>query len=382
MWGKGHRGDAGFTGGKAVVGLVAVLCLLPVGRSVSAEQAVKPSPASELSLKDIPYKLVYETYRQTNGKENWELYLINADGSNPVNLTNTPDLDEMYPHVSPDAKKICFEGDEMIEGRKVRNVYYINMDGSGRVKIADNARQACWSPDCKAIAYAKAEFERYTTSDYATRGLFIYDLETAAHKEHPNKDLFHLYNINWSPDGKWFVATVHGAMGYKHTNLAVEADGVGVYDLGFSGCRPDVSPDGKSVVWCPDEKVLWGGDLDLTSPAPKVTNRRIIFAQSGSDIFQQQADWSPDGRFIAFGRGPQKGGGGRYPVEPGCPAKGWNICIGDLTGKWVEVTTDGNHNKEPDWVPIPSATRQITGKETKNSPLEKILSHPIVQKDS
>jgi len=357
MWGKGHRGDAGFTGGKAVVGLVAVLCLLPVGRSVSAEQAVKPSPASELSLKDIPYKLVYETYRETNGKENWELYLINADGSNPVNLTNTPDLDEMYPHVSPDAKKICFEGDEMIEGRKVRNVYYINMDGSGRVKIADNARQACWSPDCKAIAYAKAEFERYTTSDYATRGLFIYDLETAAHKEHPNKDLFHLYNINWSPDGKWFVATVHGAMGYKHTNLAVEADGVGVYDLGFSGCRPDVSPDGKSVVWCPDEKVLWGGDLDLTSPAPKVTNRRIIFAQSGSDIFQQQADWSPDGRFIAFGRGPQKGGGGRYPVEPGCPAKGWNICIGDLTGKWVEVTTDGNHNKEPDWVPIPTVKR-------------------------
>jgi Tol biopolymer transport system component len=143
-------------------------------------------------------------------------------------------------------------------------------------------------------------------------------------------------------------------MGYKHTNLAVEADGVGFYDLGFPGCRPDVSPDGRSVVWCPDEKVLWGGDLDLTLPAPKVTNRRIIFAQSGSDIFQQQADWSPDGRFIAFGRGPQKGGGGRYPVEPGCPAKGWNICIGDLTGKWLEITTDGNHNKEPDWVPVPT----------------------------
>jgi len=23
-----------------------------------------------------------------------------------------------------------------------------------------------------------------------------------------------------------------------------------------------------------------------------------------------------------------------------------------LTGKWVQITTDGNHNKEPDWVPI------------------------------
>jgi len=57
-----------------------------------------PSPKSELNLKEIGFKVVYETYRKTNGKENWELYLINADGSNPVNLTNTPDVDEMYPH--------------------------------------------------------------------------------------------------------------------------------------------------------------------------------------------------------------------------------------------------------------------------------------------
>ena len=39
-------------------------------------------------------------------------------------------------------------------------------------------------------------------------------------------------------------------------------------------------------------------------------------------------------------------------------APGWNICIGDLTGKWVQVTTDGNHNKEPDWVPAPKGARQ------------------------
>ena len=36
----------------------------------------------------------------------------------------------------------------------------------------------------------------------------------------------------------------------------------------------------------------------------------------------------------------------------GGKAPGWNICITDLTGKWVVITADGNHNKEPDWVPI------------------------------
>ena len=27
-------------------------------------------------------------------------------------------------------------------------------------------------------------------------------------------------------------------------------------------------------------------------------------------------------------------------------------CIGDLTGRWVQITDDGHHNKEPDWVPF------------------------------
>jgi len=106
-----------------------------------------PLPKSELNLKEIPFKIVYETYRKTDGQENWELYIMNADGSNAVNLTNTPDVNEMYPHASPDGKKICFVADELVETEKVRNVYYMNIDGTSRVKVADNARQPCWSPD-------------------------------------------------------------------------------------------------------------------------------------------------------------------------------------------------------------------------------------------
>lgn len=312
---------------------------------------------AELKLKEIPFKVVYETYRQTKGQGNWELYIMDADGCNQSNLTRTPKVDEMFGRVSADGSKICFVADELVNGKKIRSVCYMNIDGSGRVKVAENARQPCWSPDGKTIAYTKGEFDRYTTADYATKGLFFYDLKTAGHKEHPNRKLLHLYNLCWSPDGKWLIATVHGAMGYKHTNLAIQAAGPEFFDLGFGGCRPDVSPDGSKIVWCPDEKVLWVGDLDLASPRPRVTNKRKVFVKSGGDIYQQQADWSPDGKFIAFSRGPKKGGGGRYPVAPGNPAKGWDICVGILTGKWIRVTTDGNHNKEPDWVPIRNSRR-------------------------
>ncbi len=343
--------------------LSSVLCLLHYSvneavcgtRPQDAPKARQiPSPKSELNLKEIPFKIVYETYRKTNGKENWELYLINADGSNPVNLTNTPDVDEMYPHASGDGTKICFVADELLRKEKVRNVYYMNVDGTGRTKIAENARQPCWGPDSKTIAYLKGEVARYTIKDYATKGIFFYDIDTHKHREHRNKSLYHLYNICWSPDGNWFLATVHGGMGFKHANLAIEANGSEVFDLTkykVTGCRPDFSLDGKKITWGLSDWDLCVGDIDLHAPVPRVTNvHRVINCRKECEVYH--SDFSPDGRYIAFSHGPKANEmvGGKAP--------GWNICVSDLTtGKWVEITRDGNHNKEPDWVPIKTANR-------------------------
>ncbi len=52
-------------------------------------------------------------------------------------------------------------------------------------------------------------------------------------------------------------------------------------------------------------------------------------------------------QYIAFSYGPKAG------EHVGEKAPGWNICISDLDGKWVQITTDGHHDKEPDWVPLP-----------------------------
>jgi len=309
-----------------------------------------PSPQAELNLEEIPFKIVYETYRVTGGKENWELYLINADGSNPVNLTNTPDVDEMYPHVSPDGTKICFVADEGIGRKKVRSVYYMNIDGTQRVEVAHNARQPCWSFDSKSIAYLKGEYERYSTREYATSELFIYDLETHLHRPHPNKNLHHIYAICWSPHGRWFAAAVHGGMGYSDTIIAFEYNGTRVFDLGrwgVKGCRPDFSSDGRKMTWGETDWNLCVGDIDLTASEPRVTNiREVVRCPRKDKVYH--VDFSPDGKYIAFSYGPFRGG-----QQVGGKAKGWNICVGNLAGEWVQITTDGNHNKEPDWVGQP-----------------------------
>ena len=310
-----------------------------------------PSPREELNLEDIPFKILFETYRGTDGKENWELFQIDADGSNPVNLTQTPNLDEMYPHASPDGKKICFVVDEGTGRRKVRDVYYMNIDGTGRVKVAANARQPCWSSDGKSIAYLKAEYGRYSNREYATSELVIYDLQTRQHRPHPNTTLHHTYAICWSPNGNWFLGVVHGGMGYSDTILALEADGRGVFDLakwGVKGCRPDLSVDGRKMTWGETDWDLCVADIDLTSRTPRVANvHKVVTCLRAAKVYH--VDFSPDGRYIAFSFGPSAGG-----QQVGGEARGWNICVSDLSGKWVTITTDGRHNKEPDWVPIPS----------------------------
>lgn len=317
-------------------------------------QTDAPAPPADLNLLEIPFKIVFESFRGARAEENWDLYIMNADGSNKVNLTNTVDVDEMYPHVSPDGTKICFVADEGTGRRRVRSAYYMNLDGSGRTLVAANARQPCWSFDSKSIAYLKSEFDVFSYREYATSELMIYDLETRLTRGHPNKDLHHMYAICWSPYGGWFVAAVHGGMGYSDAIIAFEAFGTRVFDLGpwgVKGCRPDLSSDGRTMVWGETDWNLRIGDIDLFGSEPRVTDiRETVNCPRDEKLYH--VDISPDGQYITFSHGPFAGG-----QQVGGKARGWNICVGNLSGRWVRITTDGYHNKEPDWVPITIKTR-------------------------
>ncbi|MHC4405544.1 MAG: TolB family protein [Planctomycetota bacterium] len=311
---------------------------------------VETTFADELSaeLKTAAGRIVYETFQDGN----WELYMVRADGSDPVNLTRTPEVNELYPRVSPDGEKVAFVVDEGQGVSVARNVYVMSLDGTGRTRVAANGRQHFWNADGAALAYLKGESELFSYTDYATKGVFIYDLATAEHREHPNRGLHHLYNPCWTPDGKWLLATVHAGMGYRHGILAIEAGGTNVYNLEIPGCRPDVSPDGKQVAWGASDWVLRVGDLDFSGSKPKVTNVRDVVTSS-KPMKVYHVDWSPDGRYLAFSRGPEKKVLGRIPEIVGVRARGWDICVADATAtnRWIAVTNDGRCNKEPDWAP-------------------------------
>jgi Tol biopolymer transport system component len=322
------------------------------GAAVAQEKHKGPSEDLRSELKSYAPRVVFETKRDGN----WELYLVNADGSNPVNLTRTPDVGELYPKPAPDGSKIVFVADEGKGSAMVRNLYVMNADGTGRLKIADNAREPCWSPDGRSIAYMKGEYAKYTVSDFATKGLFIYDVATGQTREHPNLKLEHLYTLNWAPGGKWFVSTVHGGMGFSHAILAIEADGDRVIDLKLGGCRPNVRSDGKKVCWGHGDFCAGVADLDLAGPDPKATNI-IDVVESKEPVETYHVTWSPDGKYLTFTSGPKKSQKSLkpgLPEFPGVEAPGWNVCVADASqrNRWVALTTDGKSNKQPSWVVV------------------------------
>lgn len=333
--------------------LVLAACLF----TMAGAEAQKAELRSRLGK--VNHKIVYETCRE----DNWELYIMNADGSNPTNLTNTPDVDEHYAKASPDGTRICFLAREKNrlerccrQPSKVLDIYYMNIDGTGRTKIAEHAGSPCWSPDGTAIAYQTGGHFRPEKCQYA-KGLFIYDLASGKHTEHPTaKNLKGFQTLSW-PSEDWFLARLsennpYGGEGF----VIIEVKGERVLRLeGYGGgCRPDPHPDGKKIAWGQGDEVLGTANVDLVSPDPRVTDVNSFVVESeGTHTYH--VDWSPDGNFIVFASGPKAKKSLFEPVEMiAVKAPGWNIYVADPTRKnnYIAITTDGQSNKEPDWVPV------------------------------
>lgn len=323
-------------------------------------------------LNGSPFKIAYETYVN----DNWEIYVMNADGSNPVNLTQTPREHEHYPQVSPDGSKICFSVDQG-EGRDaVRSLYVMDSDGKNRKKLVENAREPFWSPDGKVIGFLPQEYPKFNVIDYYTKGMSFYDLGTGQITSHPNSaNLHHLYNPSFAPNGKWIVSTVHSGMGFGHAILAIERNGTNIVDLKIPGCRPCVSPDGKQIAWGSGDHEVVAAPIDLDSASPKVGHWRLRIQDKTNETYH--VDWSPDSHYLSLSRGhaskgdPSKPGTFMAACEiVGVYAPGWNLCavsadregVVDLNHAsntdFVMLTTNGFSYKESAWFRPPQNKKE------------------------
>jgi len=214
---------------------------------------------------------------------NWEIYVMNADGSGVTRLTNNP-ADDRWPSWSPDGKRIAFTSDR--DGNW--EIYVMNADGSGMTRLTNNPAgnfDPSWSPDGRNIAFSSrrdVNLEIYTMN---ADGSGVTRLTN-----NPAEDAETL----WSPDGKriTFASDRDG----NWEIYVMNADGSGQTNLTNNPAYDDVpswSPDGRRIAFASDRD----GNLEIyvmNADGSGVTRLTNNPADDG------WPSWSPDGKRIAF----------------------------------------------------------------------------------
>lgn len=125
----------------------------------------------------------------------YDIVVMNADGSNRRNLTNTP-ASEWVPVWSPDGQTIAFTSDRDGDSE----IYLMNRDGSNVRKLTDNDGydgSPRWSPDGTRIAFD-------TDRDGSDWDIYIMNADGSNPLPVTNNST-NDYAENWSPDGRWLV---------------------------------------------------------------------------------------------------------------------------------------------------------------------------------
>lgn len=207
------------------------------------------------------------------------ILVINPDGTGLRNLT--PDgVFESDPIWSPDGRKILF----IREG----SLYVMEADGSGRMKLADGQAisEHRWSHDGRMIAYVDVR----QVGEDVFEDLWVIQADGTG-KVRVTENGF---NFSWSPDGR-LVYTSDTDLGDVHLRV-INADGTGSARLtNRAAFQPAWSPDGARIAFV----TLEAKDLFLINPDGS-GEMNLTQGLSANDA----PAWSPDGSRIAFGTAP------------------------------------------------------------------------------
>jgi Tol biopolymer transport system component len=234
----------------------------------------------------------------------YDVCVMNEDGTDQINLTNTPDDQEYAPTLSKDGTKIAFMSNAALTDNPDGNIEIatMNVDGTDVRQIThseswdDHNYDPDWSPDGTKIAFVttRGELQRqiYTINADGTNETAITSASDQVTRLGPK----------WSPDGTKIAYTWW--LGGQDVYV-MNADGTGQTNL-----TPDTLETRElSPSWSPDgTRLAFGTDRHYD---PMTFNEEIYIVDADGTNFirltehkaiDESPTWSPDGEWVAFSR--------------------------------------------------------------------------------
>jgi Tol biopolymer transport system component/serine/threonine protein kinase/Tfp pilus assembly protein PilF len=272
-WSDWFAGDAGFASGDYPRRLT---------QNPGDDQFAKVSPDGK--------KIAFSSNR--DGKP--EIYVMNANGSgDPQRLTfNT--VDDKAPSWSPDGRKIAFDNVRVtgIES----DLYVMDADGSNQINITNTQgydTRAAWSSDGRKIAFASNRGGGQSAFD-----IYVMNADGSNVTRLTSDPEFEV-DPNWSPDGTRIAFTRITKQG-SFEIFVMNADGsnqINITNNPASDAAPVWSPDGKLIAFSSSRATNNRMAEDIYVMNPDGSNPRRITTNPANEI---ETTWMPDNRHLVF----------------------------------------------------------------------------------
>ena len=229
-------------------------------------------------------KIVYRSNRDGN----WEVYAINADGTDERNLTNDPATD-YYPWLSPDGSQVVFVSNRD-DGP---HLFIMNADGSGvrRLDGTEGAVDPRWSPDGRQIAFIRGGLDVINADGSDLREVVKHAIGSTAPCTRGT------FPGGWSPDSKRIVYYAAAESVETTAICSVAVDGSDIELLVSEPpafhVEPVWSPDGRYIAF----RSIREGNHDIYVLDLETDEEQRLTEDPARDI---EPAWSPDGEWLAF----------------------------------------------------------------------------------